>query len=139
MLHICTWRWGDKYGSEYVHRLEAGVARNLKQEHRFCVFRPEDEDDHLTKIKGCFARLRMFDPEWQSTNGMQPGDRVVCMDLDSIVIKELDPLFNRADNFCILTGANSSNPCPYNGSLWMFRAGYRPDVWREFNLEAAAK
>lgn len=81
----------------------------------------------------------MFDREWQSAHGILPGDRVVCMDLDSVVTSELDPLFMRADNFCILTGANAQNPCPYNGSLWMLRAGYRPEVWTDFSLDAAAK
>lgn len=59
------------------------------------------------------------------------------MDLDSVVTGPLDPLFNRPDNFMILTGANAINPCPYNGSLWMLRAGYRPDVSSQFTLEAA--
>lgn len=138
-LHLCTWRWGAKYGSEYVERLEAGLRRHLKQPYRFGVFSPQAEDEHLTMIKGCFARLRMFDPEWQQKNGMEPGDRIVCIDLDCVITGPLDLLFNRIDNFTILTGANAVNKCPYNGSLWMLRAGYRPDVWSEFSLEAATK
>jgi hypothetical protein len=33
-----------------------------------------------------------------------------------------------------MQGVNLSNPCPFNGSLWMLRAGYRPDVWDDFTL-----
>lgn len=138
-LIIGTWLWGGKYPKIYVERLRAGLARHLKQPYRFEVFTPEDDDIHFTKIKGCFARLRMFDPQWQAKHGIKDNDRLVCADLDSIVTGPLDPLFNRPDNFCILTGANSSNPCPYNGSLWMLRAGYRPDVWSDFSLKAAAQ
>lgn len=139
MLVIGTWLWGDKYPQHYVDRLRAGIARAVQQPHRFEVYRPEPEDEHLTRVRGCFVRLRMFDPAWQAKNGIKNGDRLVCIDLDSIVIRTLDPLFNRADNFTILTGANAANPCPYNGSLWMLRAGYRPDVWTDFSLEAAQK
>lgn len=139
MLTIGTWLWGTKYGPDYVERLRAGVARHLKQPHRFVVFTPPAEDAPLTKVKGCFARLRMFDPAWQEAQGLARGDRVVCCDLDCIVTGPLDPLFDRLNNFTILTGANAANPCPYNGSLFMLRAGYRPDVWTDFSLEAAEK
>lgn len=135
-LTVCTWRWGDKYGAEYVDRLAAGVARNLRQPHDFCVFTPGPEDEHLTTIPGCFARLRMFDPEWQARNGFKPGDRIVCLDLDLIVTGHLDDLFNRPESFVILQGANAANPCPYNGSVFMLRAGERRDVWADFSLEA---
>jgi hypothetical protein len=150
MLHICVFAWGDKYSKEYVARLVAGVRRHLKESHRFLLltdstFQPAGTertpipDMELTKIPGCFSRLRLFDPQWQESVGISPGDRIVCVDLDSIVTKPLDPLFCRPENFLILTGANAINPCPYNGSLWMLRAGYRPDVWSDFSLEAASK
>lgn len=138
-LFVATWKWGDKYCHGYVDRLVAGVRRHLKQEHRFIVCRPEAGDEHLTQVPGCFARLRMFDSEWQRRQGIEPGDRIVCLDLDLVVTGGLDPLFDRREPFVILQGANGVNPCPYNGSVWMLRAGYRPDVWSSFSIEAAAK
>lgn len=137
MLTICTWLWGDKYSQDDVRKLRAGVERNLNQEHRFLVCFPTHGDVELTKIPGCFARLRMFDAGWQSA--YTDAERFVCIDLDVVITGPLDPLFNRAENFCILQGANAANPCPYNGSLWMLRAGYRPDVWSDFSIEAAGK
>lgn len=136
-LTICTWLWGTKYGTEHVDKLRVGVARNLREPHEFKVFSPPAEDMNLTEIKGCFARLRMFDPDWQAANGID--DRVVCMDLDLVVTGSLDGLFDREEPFTILQGVNSSNPCPFNGSLWMLHAGYRPDVWHEFSVDLAAK
>ncbi|TGT76726.1 MULTISPECIES: hypothetical protein [unclassified Mesorhizobium] len=138
-LRIVTFRWGDKYGPEYVNKLWAGVERNLTTEHTFNVLHPLPEDEYLTKEKGCFARLRLFDPKYQAQVGFKPGDRIVCMDLDLIVTGPLDELFDRAEPFTILQGVNSANPCPFNGSLWILEAGYRPDVWGEFSLELAAK
>lgn len=137
MLHIAVFRWGTKYGSEYVDRLKAGVKRHLKQDFRFCVFSPENEDEHL-KI-GCLCRMRLFDLEWQEKQGIETGDRIVSVDLDLIVTGPLDVLFDRDDPFLILQGANSSNPCPYNGSIFSLIAGHRPDVWTDLTLDAATK
>lgn len=136
-LIVGTWLWGTKYPPAYVERLREGVARNLHQPHRFEVFRPLAEDRYLTDIKGCFARLRAFDPEWQRTHGINHGDRLVCLDLDLIVTGGLDTIFNRQESFVILQGANAANPCPYNGSVWMLRAGEHSEVWSDFSLDAA--
>lgn len=136
-LTVCTWSWGSKYGPEYVDRLRASVARNLDQPYEFRVFTPEPEDAHLTEIKGCFCRLRAFDPEWQALQGIEPGDRIVTLDLDLIVTGSLDPLFDRPEPFAILSGVNSANPCWANGSVWWTTAGFRPDVWSSFDLDAA--
>lgn len=136
-LTICTWRWGTKYEGHYVERLKASIARNVRQEYRFAVFAPEAEDEHLTKVPGCFARLRMFDPAWQEKHRLK--GRIVCVDLDCVVTGQLDALFNRKDGFTILQGVNAANPCPFNGSVWMLRAGFRPDVWSDFSLKAAGE
>lgn len=162
VLTVCTWLWGDKYGPKDVAKLASGVQRHLKQDYRFVVLTEEDrsldeferfpalpeqlqfwsifeEDRHLLKIKGCFVRLRMFDPGWQERRKIKAGDRIVCMDLDVVITGPLDPLFNRPENFVILHGANQVNPCKFNGSLFMLRAGEHPEVWRDFSLEEANK
>lgn len=138
-LIVSTWVWGSKYGPDYLDKLRAGVVRHLSAPYEFRVFTPPAEDEYLTKEKGCFARLRAFDPAWQAANGIEPGDRIVCMDLDLVVTGPLDELFDRPEPFVILQGANTVNICPFNGSLWMLEAGYRPDVWNEFSLELAGK
>ena len=107
MLHICTWVWGTKYSDDYVTKLAYGVQRHMIQPHRWMVCRPEAEDLPLTAGPGCFARLRMFDPEWQQRNGVFEGDRLVCLDLDSIVTGPLNSLFDREEPFLILLGANA--------------------------------
>jgi hypothetical protein len=103
----------------------------------FRVFEPEPEDMYLTKIPGCFARLRMFDRQWQRARGLDGP--VVCLDLDLVATGPLDDLFAGDEPFKILGGANAANPCPFNGSVLMFQAGYRRDIWEDFSLAAAAK
>lgn len=156
MLTVCTWLWGTAYGPADVAKLAAGVRRHLKQDYRFVCVTDHEEyfsagiwsqrisgevistpilDRDLLSTKGCFARLRMFDPEWQEE--LCADDRIVCMDLDTVITGPLDPLFNRPETFLILQGANAANPCPFNGSLMMLRAGAHPEVWQDFSLEAA--
>jgi hypothetical protein len=139
--------WGEKYSVDYVERLRNGIRRNLKQPYHFivitdrersipgvrCLLIPE-VDLYLTRMKGCFARLRLFDQNFLQAHGID--GKVVSVDLDLIVVGELDPLFDREDDFSILQGINASNPCPYNGSIWMLKAGTRPDVWKDFSLAA---
>ena len=36
----------------------------------------------------------------------------------------------------ILQGANAAKPCPYNGSVIMFRAGTHQELWDELRLDA---
>lgn len=147
MLTICSYKWGDKYGPEYVARLVNGLHRHLEQPFRFILVSDRDcaidgvervsiSDIELTKVKGCFARLRLFDPDWQ--NGLGLDDVIVCVDLDTVTTGPLDATFSRPEPFVILQGANASNPCPYNGSIWMLRASYRPDVWSDFSLDKVA-
>lgn len=147
-LLITSHLWGDKYGPEYVYRIKAGLARHLKQPHRYLVVTDRKLegiettpilDPELTKHKGCICRIRMFDPEWQKSIGLKEGDRLVNIDLDSVLTDSVDQLFDRDEPFVILQGSNVANPCPFNGSLFMLRAGYRPDVWTEFTLEKLAK
>lgn len=149
MLTVITWLWGDKYGPDYVEKLAAGVRRHLVQRHRFfCLTERERKvkfsagierhaikDPILLAEKGCFARLRMFDPGWQGNRRID--DRMVCIDLDNVIVGPLDHLFNRRDPFTILQGVNTSNPCPFNGSMMMLQAGAHPEVWTDFSLRAA--
>lgn len=149
-LTVATWFWGEKYSLDYVRKLAAGLKRNLRQPYRFMVMSDRDidiagvlsyeiphSDRYLLDVKGCFARLRMFDPVWQRL--AQVHDRLVCIDLDAIITGPLDPLFDRVEPFLILQGANASNPCPHNGSLWSLLPSYRPDVWSDFSLDAASR
>jgi hypothetical protein len=154
VTHCVTWLWGSMYSPLYVDRLAEAVRRNTTMDVRFiCVTdNPAHEfcdevdvvssviDPHLTHIKGCFARLRLFDPLWFARLGIITGDRVVNLDLDMVIVANIDEILWRKEPFVILQGVNNpDHPCPFNGSVWSLQAGYRPDVWRSFSVEAAAK
>src|SRR5262245_2067424 len=146
MLVICTWWWGEKYPLSYLQRLRAALTRNLKQPHRLLcmtererrfvlpqgVERHAIKDPALTKFRGCFARLRLFDPGWQHNRGIETGDRVVCLDLDLVITGGLDDVLSRSEPLVVLTGVNMANPCPYNCSIFSFAAGAHPELWQDF-------
>ena len=134
-LTIATWIWGNKYPGHYLARLKQGIKDHLAQNFRWLVFTPMEGDEHL--LPGCFVRLRMFSPAWQRAHQIREGTRLVCLDLDVVITGRLDPLFDRDDDFLILKGCNAANPCPFNGSIMMLRAGAHPEIWQEFSLEAA--
>lgn len=155
MLTILTWFWGDKFDISYVKILAASVRRHLKRDHKFIVvtdcpskfngdkridFIPFEHGDHdLAQRKGCFVRLKMFSPEWQANPIFDGSDQFVCIDLDTVIIGPLDPLFERAESFVIMQGGNAVNPCPFNGALQMLRRGQHPEVWSDFSVKAASK
>src|SRR4029077_9337841 len=98
-----TWLWGKKYDHSDVAKLLSGLKRNLKQPFRFILFsdyplpvylagveRYPITDLELIDVPGCFARLRMFDPEFQTKYRI--NGRLVCIDLDTIITANLDPI-----------------------------------------------
>lgn len=153
MLVITTWLWGSKYNASDVEKLSASVSRNLNQPHMFvCVsdrlmsfsggiIRRSIKDRNLLLVDGCFARLRMFDPEWQSGFWVkqEPDDRIVNIDLDTVITGNLDLLFDRKEPFLIMQGANSVNPCRFCGAMMMVRRGAVPHLWSWFSLDDAMK
>ena len=141
MITIVTWCWGRKYSKEDVERLRIGIDRHLVQPHRFICMsdRVIDSyskpilDSELLREPGCLARVRLFDPEFQEVIGV--SDKIVNIDLDVVVTGSLDKLFERDESFVILSGVNASNPCPFNGSIFMLRKGVHPEVWNDFSLD----
>jgi hypothetical protein len=151
VLTICTWLWGSsKYTPIYVDRLYDGIRRNMLQPFRFLLMTERErkidlrsgierhaiKDPELLVPPGCFARLRMFDPGWQQNRNIIGS--VVCLDLDVIITGPLDQLFKRKEPLVVLQGANSTNPCPYNNSVFMFQAGMHHELWQDFSWQAVA-
>lgn len=146
-LVVCTWLWGTKYAPIYVERLYSGLQKHLKQPFRFICLTESDrignfssgierhaiQDMELTRPKGCFVRLRMFDPRWQQSHSIE--DRLACLDLDVVITGALDCLFDRPEPLVILQGANASNPCPYNCSAMMLRTNAHAEIWNDFSID----
>lgn len=157
-LTVLTYFWqpdgGSKfaadYGPEDVRRLQRQVARHLSLKHDFAVVtdRPHlfDADDDIraipidktTHVPGtCFVRLMTFRPDGE----LLFGERVLQLDLDTLIVGALDPLVNRGEDLVLWRNPSRipwDNPLKpgrpfYNTSILLHRCGTKPTLWMKFN------
>lgn len=153
MLHVVTFLWKppqgyrSKFTGAHVDALRRMVRRHYPGPHTFhCVTddaRGISEPDvklwqlwpdfaHIRNPSGaknpsCYRRLRLF----ARTTQRWLGDRFVCLDLDCVILKDMRPLWDRTEDFVIWKSSTNGNP--YNGSMFMHRAGTREEVWMNFD------
>jgi hypothetical protein len=160
MINFVTWKWRqanfpDIYRAEHVNVLEAMVRRNYDGQCRFICVTDDPEGitgetfplwsdcDGMPNASGanfpsCYRRLKIFDPATQESMDICPDDRVISLDLDTVIVGEINSLFDRSDAFVcwkVMFGALEA----FNGSLWMLRAGSHAEVWEDFDGERSAK
>ncbi len=82
----------------------------------------------------CFRRLALFRPDAAAVFG---GDRLIQIDLDVVITASLDPLFAGGEDFRICRGTAAKRS--FNGSMYMLRAGARPEVFTTFTPERAVQ
>lgn len=152
-LTFVTFKWRPPPGyrsafeGEHVDILRRMVARHYPAPHRFVCITDDDAgiaepDVELFELwdtfslvanpsgrrnPSCYRRLRLFAPN----TGEWLGPRFVVLDLDAVITGDLRPLLDRDDDFVIWRSTTSGNP--YNGSMWLLKAGARPQVWRDFD------
>lgn len=152
-LTFVTFRWTppknyrSTFAPETVYALREMIRRNYAKEHKFiCVTdRPEDLpgietiqlwDDCSTipspighSYPSCYRRLKLFAPD----AGELFGERLVSIDLDTVIVRDITPLFDRPEDFVIWGESDFPHTTPYCGSLWMLKTGTRNKVWTEFD------
>lgn len=149
-LTVICWLWRPPRGyrsnftATHVNTLKAMVARHYKKPHRFiCITdMPEGMDcetyplwnDHArilnpwgTRNPSCYRRLKLFS-EWAGTVF---GPRFVSLDLDTVILDDMSPIWDVDVDFKIWGDTNRHTP--YNGSMFMMKAGARKQVWEKFD------
>lgn len=152
MLSIVTWLWKStrpyrsQFDAEKVNVLFRMVDRHYPHPHRnLCVTDMAGKFDStvtcvpawndyssLVSPNGshnpsCYRRLRAFHPDIADTF----GSRFVSLDLDTVIVGELSPLWHRPEEFVIWGETNPRSF--YNGSMWLMTAGARRQVWDRFD------
>jgi hypothetical protein len=154
---ICTWLWHDGsersnlYAPKHVNALQSMIARHLKRPHEFvCV---ADSPEGFSKdvrffetpkaarkvgelrtpeaahFPSCYRRLWMFSEEAKAI-----GERVLLLDIDLVVVKGMDPLFDRTEDFVgWRPRQNWGSRQRFGGGLYLLRTGTRTKVWTEFD------
>lgn len=152
MLSVVSWLWRapkgyrSQFGAKHVNILASMVSRNYAAPHRFiCVTDAPDginsdieivplwnDHAHIPSPHGpgnpsCYRRLKAFSAEAEEMF----GKRFVSIDLDTVIVGDLAPIFDRTEDFIIWGDTNPSTP--YNGGLFMMTAGARRQVWETFD------
>jgi len=155
-LTFVSWRWQSPvgyrstFGPETVYALKEMIRRHYPHPHRFvCVTDQPERLPGLETIRmwddcaaipspfgrhnpSCYRRLKLFEPD----AGKVFGDRVVSIDLDTVIVGDLTPLFDRPDDF-VIWGCSDYPKQWFNGSLWMLRTGTHPEVWTTFDPDTS--
>jgi hypothetical protein len=156
-LRVLCWLWHQergraRYEPGHVRIWASMLRRHLTLPHSLAVVTdmaadygegidviplPRDFEDVRIPTWGagrpqCFRRLALFRPDAAELFG---GERIVSMDLDVVITDSLDMLFTGGEDFKICRGTATTRS--FNGSMYMLRAGSRPDVYNDFTPERA--
>ena len=139
MLTVACLKWGRKYGSEYVLRLQSMVERHLTVPHEFvCV-----TDDAIglagvdtlpcsDGLEGWWNKLRFFADKPFGLSG-----RLLFLDLDIVVIRSLDEMVSCQQGFVIIR--DFMKPTDLNSSVFLLDVGHHTEVWERFDLRSIGK
>lgn len=150
-LTVVLWLWAkgwraSTYTAEHVNTAARMVSDNLSLPHRVVCLTdmpagitacealpiwPELPKLVTAGRPNCWRRIRLFEPK----TAAKIGQRIVSMDLDMVVMRDLAPLFDHTEPFKILRGHYAA----YNGSLWQMDAGVHPHVWGNFDPERSPR
>lgn len=155
MITFVVWKWYSPsyrviFLPEFVNIFKAMLARHYKPEHRLICITDDPLgvdcetyplwSDHSTMINpsgavlpSCYRRLKIFDAVTTRKLGIADGERVVSFDLDTVITADISTLFDRTEDFLAFKGIGTYRPVVYNGSLFMFRAGRKQELWDEFD------
>lgn len=127
---VCV-KVGTKYGAEYVNRLQRMIVRHTEQPTRLlCLtddpFKVECDVDFIdTELQGWWSKLILFKPH--------PGlpDKFVYMDLDTVIIDNIDWLFDYDGEFKIVKDWWAPG---YNSSVMCMKKGNLTHVWDQLTM-----
>lgn len=139
MITIACVFWGNKFSFDYVKNLKSMVERNTTIEHNFVCMtdrRLKDIDYRLLKpgFEGWWNKLQMFD------RFHDLGERVVYLDLDTLITGNIDWLLEYDGNFMGIedVGAVNAHQKHLKGVLqsgvmsWLSSETHY--IWNEFIL-----
>lgn len=138
MLHVVCIRAGTAFGPEYVDILHDSVRRNLADGFAgdFTVF--TDQPD--TYAPGVIVRPLPADlPGWWSKLALHkdwlfpPGERVLFLDLDSVICGRIDELAAYDGPFATLR--DFYRPDGLQSAVMAWKAGETSDIWRSYEAQ----
>jgi hypothetical protein len=170
VISVVTYFWTPDFGSRYtpystdsVRLLQKMVERHLSAAHEFIVVTDDTEAfssdpkiksvpiDWTTHVPGtCFVRLHTFSPMARD----QLGDRILRLDLDTVIVGDLAPLVERDEDLVLWRNParwwmekqglryahRKEHPYGFwNGSLILHRTGTMQHLWSGFEPQSPQK
>ncbi len=138
-LNIICYRWGTKYGVNYVNTLYAMVKRHLSCPFVFhCItddpagLKPEIVAHELPNsgITGIWQKLMTFQ---QNFLGLE-GEWVVSLDLDIVIVDKLDFLLEQPEQDFLIArnwskDARAGTGARASGSVYRLKVGSHAFIW----------
>ena len=136
LLNVVCVKHGAVYGSEYVNRLYAMVARNLEAgtEGWFICYTDDatgiDNAIHVRELpadlRGWWGKLYLFAP-----GQFEEGERVLFFDLDTLILGPLDDIARYEGEFAILR--DFYRPNGWGSGVMAWRGGWGARIWEQWN------
>ena len=139
MIHCICLKFGTKYSPEYVDKLFRGITRNTSKEFLFTCF-TDNSSGILEAPNINTAPLPLDTGDWFSKIGLyaadlyDPVDQIFYFDLDTVIVGDLDRIFEYSGDFIILrdpynkhrygSGLMSWRPHAVNHMFKNFTRGY---------------
>jgi hypothetical protein len=164
MITFVCWKWKSpsyrvEFTAEHVNTLVDMLAVHCSLDHRVlcitddptgvkCATYPIWNDlanlqnpcapPGSKSLPSCYRRLKIFDPEVTSAMGFEPGESLVSIDLDCVLMADIAPILRKHETWDFagwqaLSGFAWKQPWYFHGSFWRFRAGRLPFVWTDFS------
>ena len=138
-LNIICYKWGTKYGADYVNILHAMVKRNLSVPHTFhCITDDptalqEDIIDHPLPdygVEGIWRKLATFQKDFLGLEGQY----VVSIDLDVVIVGNLDFLADRPEESFLIARnwSRKTGGARGSGSIYRLKVGSHAFIWDRF-------
>ena len=141
MLKICTVYFKGFYTPDYVSKLYRSLKRNSTVPFEFiCLSDTKDIEadvvlpyNHHSDIKKHWHKLKFFSPQF---GGQQPGDDIIIMDIDQVIVNNVDDLLNYPvqENELVSYGQWWDNNLRLNGGFYKFKSGSLKKIWNDFAL-----
>ena len=137
MIDVVCFKWGPKFGAEYVNNLYHGVQRNTTVEHRFICYTDDPEGVE------CETRPFLVDlPVWWYIIGLtnpshNHSEKVVYFDLDTVITGNIDHILTLQKPFATIS--DFGWPQGLQTAFIMYNRETGRKIWKHFTSKYEPK
>jgi hypothetical protein len=139
VLTVVLWKWGTKYTTAHVARMQAMLARHLTIPYTMVCLtdKPKELPPGVQAAKlpptlpwdsKGLRRMWLY-----SADAGRLGDRLLQLDLDVVITASLDPIVSRPEPFVIWkSDSNWKDKWAYNATVMLITPGAQEALWQRY-------